>query len=208
MAVILEAMPFCSTWGERKYRIEPIKSLDRRLLIDTENRSVLRRMKIEADDVGCLLLELRVVGKHVTADPVRLQTRSSPCPGNQHVIDPERLRQSTRTPVSRPVGGTTAGPREDPRLQLGRQHPHRGSRIPRVESGDTSRLKPLLPATDVSRRTAQRLLNGQIRFTLSKHQNQPRSPRIFGPSLPRANARFQLTSLGRSDGQRHAPSYH
>jgi hypothetical protein len=37
-----------------------------------------RRVQIQPDDIGCLRLEIRIVGGHVTLDPMRFESVLSP----------------------------------------------------------------------------------------------------------------------------------
>src|SRR4051794_17066594 len=54
-----------------------------------EHRSMLRRLKVEADDVGGFLLELRIVGGHVAVQLMRLQTQLRPHPLHGGFTDPQ-----------------------------------------------------------------------------------------------------------------------
>jgi hypothetical protein len=73
--VILEAMTFGASGGERKDGIETIQGLNGGLLIDTEHRRVLWRTQIEAEDVGGFGFELGIVTGHVALQTVRGKTR-------------------------------------------------------------------------------------------------------------------------------------
>src|SRR3954467_10310189 len=53
-----------------------------------EHRSMLRRLKVEADDVGGFLLELRIVGGHVAVQLMRLQTQLRPHPLHCGLLTP------------------------------------------------------------------------------------------------------------------------
>src|SRR5690242_6160136 len=56
-AVVLEAVSFRARRRKRKDRIEPVQCLDCGLLIDTESRSMLRRIHIQPDDVCRLAVQ-------------------------------------------------------------------------------------------------------------------------------------------------------
>ena len=58
MSVIFEAMPFGPTRRQGQHGILAIQGLDGRLLIDAKHRRMLRGVQVEADDVGCLRLEV------------------------------------------------------------------------------------------------------------------------------------------------------
>jgi hypothetical protein len=80
VTVVFESMFFRPARRERKYRIEAIQRLNRGLFINAENSSMLRRVHVKSDDVGGLLLELRIVARHVTFEPVRFYPRLTPDP--------------------------------------------------------------------------------------------------------------------------------
>ena len=61
MPEILKTVAFRPPWRKRQHRIEPIQGLDRGFLIDAKYGRVLRWMQIQADDVGGLLLEVRII---------------------------------------------------------------------------------------------------------------------------------------------------
>jgi hypothetical protein len=61
VAVVLEAVPLQPSGRQRQKRVEPVEGLDGRLLVEAEDRCVLLRIDVEPDDVGGLLLELRVM---------------------------------------------------------------------------------------------------------------------------------------------------
>jgi len=60
---------------ERQHGIKTVQSLNRRLLIDAKDRRVLRRIQVQANDVGGFFFETWIVGRHVAVQPVRLQSR-------------------------------------------------------------------------------------------------------------------------------------
>jgi hypothetical protein len=45
--------------GERQDWIQPIQRLNRRLLVDTKDRRMLRRVQIQSNNIGCLAFEVR-----------------------------------------------------------------------------------------------------------------------------------------------------
>ena len=83
-----------------------------------------RRLQVETNDCGRLLLELRVIADHVVATPVRLQPRLSPHPGHTHMVNAERGPQLAAAPMGGAIGGLAMqSPIDDPEL--------RASRLPR-----------------------------------------------------------------------------
>ena len=78
MTKILKAMPFGSARGERQNRVKSVERLDSALLIDAEDRSVYRWLKIQANDICRLLFKFRVIAGHVTTQPMRLNAEMAP----------------------------------------------------------------------------------------------------------------------------------
>src|SRR5258705_13867606 len=106
MTKILKAMSFGSARGERQNRVKSVKCLDSALLIDTEDRSVYRRLKVQANDVGRLLFKLRIVAGHVTAPPMRLNTEMAPDTAHARLANAQLSCQPITAPVRRTVNWT------------------------------------------------------------------------------------------------------
>jgi hypothetical protein len=70
-------VPLRATRGEREDRVGSIRCLNRGLLIHAEYGRVLGRLKVEPDDVGRLLLEVRIVRDLVMLEAVRLDLEQS-----------------------------------------------------------------------------------------------------------------------------------
>ena len=75
MPVVLEAVTFGSSWRKRQNGIESIQGLDGGFLVDAEHRGMLRRLHIQADNVGRFAFELRIVAGQVTLQAVGFQGR-------------------------------------------------------------------------------------------------------------------------------------
>src|SRR5258707_13562021 len=104
MTKMLKAMSFGSARGERQNRVKSVKCLDSALLIDTEDRSVYRRLQVEANDVGRLLFKLGVIASHVTTQPMRLNAEMAPNPGYARMANAQSFGQPITTPVGRNRG--------------------------------------------------------------------------------------------------------
>jgi hypothetical protein len=65
--------------------VQTVKGLSGALFIHKENSRMGRRLQVETDDSGRLLLKLRVITGHAVATPVRLQSRLGPHPGHTHM---------------------------------------------------------------------------------------------------------------------------
>jgi hypothetical protein len=162
VSVVLNAVAFCPAWRERQHRIQPIERLNGSLLVGGKDDGVLRRIQVQPNDVGGLCLELRVVRAHVPFEPVRLDARAAPDPGDEHVTDPEHLAQLARTPVRAAVRRRLPRLRQHARFQRGRSHPWRLAPVLRAEARHTLGLEPLLPSADVVRVTAHRSRDGRV----------------------------------------------
>src|SRR6266550_8126816 len=106
MTKIFKTMPFGSARGERQNRVKSVERLDSALLIDTEDRSVYRRLKVQANDVGRLLFKLGVIAGHVTTQPMRLNTEMAPDTAHARLAKAQLFGQPIATPVGRTVSGT------------------------------------------------------------------------------------------------------
>ncbi len=84
VAIVFEAVTLGSTRRHRQNRVEPVKRLNGRFLIYTEHGRMLRRMQIQANDVGRLAFQLRIIAGPVTLQSMRLQT--GPLPEALHAV--------------------------------------------------------------------------------------------------------------------------
>src|ERR1039457_2554247 len=81
--VVLESVTLDSARRQRQDRSETIQSLNRGLFVHAEHRGVLRRIEVQANDVGGLRLELWIVRRHVSLHPVRLYPPSPRPPASE-----------------------------------------------------------------------------------------------------------------------------
>src|SRR6266481_3922193 len=100
MTKIFKAMPFGSARGERQNRIKSVERLDSALLIDTEDRSVYRRLKVQANDVSRLLFKLRVIASHVTTQPMRLNAEMAPDTAHARLANTQLTAILTKAPTN------------------------------------------------------------------------------------------------------------
>src|SRR5260370_32343651 len=149
MTKILKAMPFGSAWGERQNRVKSVECLDCALLIDTEDRSVYRRLKVQANDVSRLLFKLRIITGHISAQPMRLNTEMAPDTAHARLANAQLFGQPIATPGGRTVSETLTGGLQDPRLGLRCSGSALTTAITRIECRQTLLLKALLPLTDI-----------------------------------------------------------
>src|SRR5260221_14541091 len=115
MTKILKAMPFGSASGERQNRVKSVECLDSALLIDTEDRSVYRRLKVEANDVGPLLFKLRVIAGHVPTHSMPLNTEIAPDTAHARLTNAQLFGQPIAAPMGRAISGTLTRGLQDTR---------------------------------------------------------------------------------------------
>src|ERR1700682_561040 len=106
MTKILKAMPFGSARGEGQNRVKAVECLDCALFIDTEDRSVYRRLNVQADNIGGLLFKLRVIAGHVTTQAMRLNTEMAPDTADARLAKAQLFGQPIAAPMGRTVRGT------------------------------------------------------------------------------------------------------
>src|SRR4029077_2370049 len=165
MTKIFKAMSFGSARGERQNRVKSVERLDSALLIDTEDRSVERRLKVQANDVGRLLFKLRIVAGHVTAQPMRLHTKMAPDTAHARLSNARLSGQPIAAPVRRTVKGTLPRGLQDTRLSLSCPRSALTTAITRIECRQTLLLKALLPLPDILVTATQSLPNFPVRMT-------------------------------------------
>jgi hypothetical protein len=99
------AVPSGPARRQGRHRIEPIEGLNRRFLISRKDHRVLRRLQVQPEHIGRLLVEVGVIRGHIRFEPMRLQARAAPDAEDQHVTDPERAFANLRAPMRAASGG-------------------------------------------------------------------------------------------------------
>ena len=134
---------------EGQARLRPIERLDLGLLIDAEHNSPIRRVEVEPDDVGDLLLKHRVVRDLEPLHDMRLQPGIRPYPPDARRRYAHRLGHRRAAPV-RGIGRRLLHGLRDhlqPDLPGKRRHA-RGPRLVALEPRHALIEIPLLPAPD------------------------------------------------------------
>ena len=109
VALVLEAVPFGAAGGQRQHAVAAVKSLNRRLFVDREDRGVARRIQVQADDLGGFALEVGIVRSHVALEPMRLETGFLPNLVNHCFADAELGGEFAARPMSRTVARLASG---------------------------------------------------------------------------------------------------
>ena len=178
------------------------------LFIDAEHRGVRWRIKVEADDVGSLLLKVRVVRRHVALDPMGLEAMLAPHARHHHVADVQMRRELARGPVRRGTRGVTRG-LQDPRLKLRREHRRHLADMPAVEPGNALLGKALTPTGHEPSAAVDPLRGFIPRMAIRQQQNQPCSSGVFRPIGPAAcpPRQFHTLRVRQGDGVCHGRHY-
>ena len=213
--LVLEAMALRATGREGQDRIEPVQRLDRGLLVEAEDRGMLRGIEIQADHICRLGLERGIGRPHVPFQAMRLQPRALPRALHEGMTAQlEGRRQLARTPVRRPVRRRSAGPRQDARLQLRRQHGRDRAPIATLQTGDPALQEAGFPLADRSRTLAEPALDVGVRGAIGQAQDDLCASGEIGATAPRSSQALQVSTFvsgqhhGRQGGWWHAPSYH
>src|SRR5260221_14787605 len=149
MTKILKAMPFGSASGERQNRVKSVECLDSALLIDTEDRSVYRRLKVEANYVRRLLFKLGGIASHVTTQPMRLNAEMAPDPAYARLANAQSFGQLIAAPVGRTVPRTLTRGLPEAGLGLSGTGSALTTAVTRIEARQTLLLKAPLPLPDI-----------------------------------------------------------
>jgi hypothetical protein len=199
VAVILKAMSFGPAWRKGQNRIQAVQGLDSTLFVHTKDGGMIRRGKIEADNVGGLLLKVGILAQHVTAQPVRLKAVASPNPRNGHVIGAELGGQPTAAPVGRSVLRTTTGPFQNSRFELCCIRPHFATLMTGYESRQTPYHKTLSPALNIGGTALEHASYRTHSKARAQCENDSGTPGILRPNPSGSNAPAQFSAFRRTN---------
>src|SRR5438132_2550386 len=201
MAVVLEAMSFEPAGAQWQNGVKAIEGLDVGLLVNAKHRRMLGRVEIEANHIGRLCLEVRIVGQHVATDALWLDPGPRPNPVHEHVAHAEMLGELARGPVRRTIRGLAAGSGKNATLHRGSQHLSGLPQMSRVQTGERVIQKTLLPPRHVSRTATQPLDDRIERLPVGQHQDQPRFAGIVCTAAARTDT--QLKRFADRSGEDH-----
>ena len=128
VAEVLNAVAFGAPGRPRQHRIQAIECRDGRLLIDTEDGGMLRRVQVEPDDVGGLAFERRGIGGHLAHRADAASSRAAPRRGRPAYARPRGPCPTVAcsSASSRPA----ACPVKTPGFELRREHRRRLPPVP------------------------------------------------------------------------------
>ena len=211
MPVVLDPVAFGAPRRQWQDGIEPIQRLNRGLLVDAEDRGMLREIAIQADHVCGLRLALRIRRPHVPFEPRRLQARLLPGPRDNRVLPPQFPPERSRGPLGRAVRRRPTGPGHAARSQGGRQHRRFRAAMPGRPSRQAVLHEPVFPQRDRPRTAARHRRDRGVAVAVGQQQNHPRPSRGIRPPASRPHARFELGPLvggqRQSGGRWQVPLY-
>ena len=196
VAVILKTMSLGPAWRKGQDRIQTVQGLDSGLFVYAEDGGMIRRGKIEADNVGGLLLKVGILAKHVTAQPVRLKAVASPNPRNRHVIGAKQGGQSTAAPLGGSILRATTSPLQNSRFEFCRVRAHFTTLMTGYQPSQPTRQKTLSPALNIRGTT---LKHGGYRThskARAQRENDSGSPGVLRPNRSGSDAPAQFSAFG------------
>src|SRR5580765_6457150 len=201
VAKVFKAVRLGPPRRKRQHRIQSIQGLNRGLFINAKDCGMGRRLQIEANDVGRLGLEVRIIADHVMAQTVRLQPVASPDPGHHHMGGPEFDGQAPTAPVSAAVLRTAAGPFQNTCFQLGRVRRRDAPFMPGCQSAESLVPESSGPALNIGGATLHMSRRGTYSLTGSQLQNKTGAARILRPNGSRTSPPLKFPTLRWSKNQ-------
>ena len=126
----------------------PFQGLDRRLFVDAEHQRILRRVQIQADNIGRFRGKLRVGTDAPRAMPAQLNAFVAQHPPHRGVRNAERRGQCTAIPPGQPWRRRQLQLMQKAQAQLCAVSRFLARPRPIAQPGHTPRRKPLAPQTD------------------------------------------------------------
>ena len=140
----------------RKTGLRPVEGLDLTLLVNAQNKGLVRRIEIQADNVAELLNEVLIAAELEGLDQMRLEVVLLPYATNRCFTDPLRFGHRARTPMRR-IGGLGVQRCFDQSFDFSRRNSRNAARTGRVlfQPRQTKCQKTLPPELHRRPRNAQ-----------------------------------------------------
>jgi hypothetical protein len=167
-------------------RLTAVERLNLRLLINTQNQRLVRRVQIQTDNVAHLFDKQRVFRELEALDPVRLQAEGAPDAADHTLAQPATFGHRTRAPMRRIRGSGFEG-QPDHSFNLCVGHLAWRSRPRFIQQSIQPPLhKPLAPFAHRLLGYPQMACHQGVGLSRRAFQNQPRplGERRFGPARP------------------------
>ncbi len=200
MSVVFEAVAFGSARREGEDGVAAIKRLDGGFLVHAEDGSIDRGLEVEADDVGGLGFEIRVVAGLVSAQTMGLETGLRPDPCDPGLIGSQSLGQFPAAPVGNASRRLSVeSPVDDTGLELLSSRGDGPALVAAEETGKTVFSEAIPPEDD--RIHAAVFLSAYLpqRESTSQGQNDSGPATVFASSLPAFSHGVQFSSFWRAD---------
>jgi len=211
MAKVFKSVTFGPPWRKGQDGIQTVQGLNSALFIDTENGCMGRRLQVEPNDCGRLLLKFGVIADQVAAAAVRLQSRLRPDSGHPHMVNPEGRAQLAAAPMGGTIEGLTVQPPIDnARFELLDSLSRGTPAMPTPESSQTLFLKARPPPSHgVDAATLLPADRPQTPRTRSQAQDNPRPTSILGAHTTTATHPLKFTTFGgtQNDSLDHASKH-
>jgi hypothetical protein len=207
MTVILKAVPLGPSGRQRQHGIESIQRLDRGLFIHAKHRRMLRRVQVEADNIRCFALEVRIVAGQIVLQTVWLQARLGQNPLHGRLAHAQLAGQFPAGPVGAAVVRFLLYSPHHTRLHRGRRRSRPAAFVTRVESGQSPAFEALVPTCDGRCAGLHALLNFAIALAFGESQDQARAEHVTGGQGSGLGPTFQfLFFVCGQDEQASSPS--
>jgi len=200
MAVVLEPMTLGASRRQRQNGVEPIQSLDRGLLVDAEDRGVLRRIQVQSENIGRFAFELGIVAGQVTLQAMGFQAGFFPDPMHGVFAHAQRRRQFAATPMRGTIARFLAGGRQNSGPQCRRQHHGLLAGMIGIEPIESGLKEALLPADDGRGTRLQSALDGVEGSSLGQHQDELGAKNVTRRQGTRLSNAAKFYTLVRGEG--------
>jgi hypothetical protein len=197
MAIVFKAVAFCTPRRKGQNPIQSIECLDGSFFVHAEDGGMGRRLQVKPNNIGGLLLKVRVVAAHIAPHSVRLQPGLGPHPSDARLARAQRRRQFATAPVGG-VGSSMQCPVNDARLQLFAARRGRPSLMAAPKTTQTLRPKAIPPKPHRVDAALQRATHFANSLACGQAKNYSCSPAFFRSDLSTTRQHLQFSPLRRT----------
>src|SRR5437868_298877 len=169
--------------------------VQREFLIHAEHSRMLRRLRVQRDDVCDLFLELWIIAGHVTIQPVWLRSRLPPDPLHRRLAQSQRSRHLATGPVRAAICGAVRCLAQHSRLYRRGGHTRRTSLMPRIQPRHPMLFEAPLPARNRWPRSMQFAFDLIPTLPVGQCQHQARSEDITRRQCSRLRPASQFFAM-------------
>ena len=172
MAIILEAVPFYTSWRQGQYRIGTVPGLKGRLFIPREYRCMLRWLEIQAYDIGRLALKIGILRRPIPFGCDAVSGRPSARFGQSSCGEPLIVGPACGCISGWSHRGAVAESR------TGYAPPGLASTVPGVQPGQAFCQKSFLPLGNKGWGTTQARSDVSVGPSFGQQEHQSSDPRL------------------------------